>query len=150
MVAWLSVSEDTTRRSSGFRRHNAFWRRFADVRKRTPSRKKRYPILFRNHPGIPDFVNFPFLLPCRPQYRNLHTSISRGFFISSSTPFEDRLQRPSSFVPPVYLAVNACGGWERQARSRHDLGFWVACSSFSLNLDRGSGSAQTQRGNFSK
>ena len=46
-------------RSSGFRRQNAFWRRFADVRKRAPSRKKRYPILFRNYPGIPDFVNFP-------------------------------------------------------------------------------------------
>ena len=29
------------------------------LRKRAPSRKKRYPILFRNHPGIPDFVNFP-------------------------------------------------------------------------------------------
>ena len=49
----------THTRRSGFRRQNAFWRRFADVRKRAPSRKKRYPILFRNHPGIPDFVNFP-------------------------------------------------------------------------------------------
>ena len=43
-------------------RQNAFWRRFADVRKRAPSRKRRYPILFRNYPGIPDFVNFPFFL----------------------------------------------------------------------------------------
>ena len=52
-------------RRSGFRRQNAFWRRFAYVRKRAPSRKKRYPMLFRNHPGIPDFVNFPiiFMLP---------------------------------------------------------------------------------------
>ena len=31
----------------------------AYVSKRAPSRKKRYPILFRNHPGVPDFVNFP-------------------------------------------------------------------------------------------
>ena len=46
-------------RRSGFRRQNAFWRRFADVRKHAPSRKKGYPILFRNHQGIPDFVNFP-------------------------------------------------------------------------------------------
>ena len=46
-------------RCSGFRRQNAFWRRFVDVRKRAPSRKKRHPILFINHPGIPDFVNFP-------------------------------------------------------------------------------------------
>ena len=30
-----------------------------ELRKRAPSRKKRYLILFRNHPGIPDFVNFP-------------------------------------------------------------------------------------------
>ena len=37
------------------------WRRFPDVRKRAQSRKKRYPILFRNHPGIPDFVNFPLI-----------------------------------------------------------------------------------------
>ena len=47
-----------TRRSE-FRRQKAIWRRFAGVRKRAPSRKKRYPILFRNHPGVPDFVNFP-------------------------------------------------------------------------------------------
>ena len=33
-----------------------------------------------------------------------------GFFISSSAFFEDRLQRPLPFVPPAYLAVNACGG----------------------------------------
>ena len=52
----------THTRRSGFRRQNAFWRRFADVRKRAPSRKKRYPILLRNHPGIPDFVNFPFII----------------------------------------------------------------------------------------
>ena len=47
------------KRRSGFRRQNAFWRSFAYVRKRAPSRIKRYPILFRNHRGIPDFVNFP-------------------------------------------------------------------------------------------
>ena len=29
------------------------------MRERAPSRKKRYPILFRNHRGIPEFVNFP-------------------------------------------------------------------------------------------
>ena len=34
---------------------------FAYVRKHASSRKKRYPILFRNHPGIPDFINFPCL-----------------------------------------------------------------------------------------
>ena len=51
-------------RRSGFRRQKAIWRRFADVRKRAPSR--RYPILFRNRPGVPDFVNFPiYKVPLR-------------------------------------------------------------------------------------
>ena len=46
-------------RRSGFRRQKAIWRRFADVRKRAPLLKRRYPILFKNHPGVPDFVDFP-------------------------------------------------------------------------------------------
>ena len=73
------------KRRSGFRRQNAFWRRFADVRKRAPSRKKRYPILFRNHPGIPDFVNFPYLFS--PAFNDsgllllLYTGVVSFFFL---------------------------------------------------------------------
>ena len=32
------------------------------------------------------------------------------FFFTASALFENRLQRPALFVPPEYLAVNACGG----------------------------------------
>ena len=87
-------------------------------------------------------------LPCRPQYRNLDTPISRVFSFSSSALLEDRSQCPSPFVPPAYLAMNARGGRGRQARIRHDLGFWAACSSIYLNLGRGVCSAQIQRGNY--
>ena len=51
-----------------------------------------------------------FCLPCRLSIEMSTLQYLEDFFISSTVLFEDRIQRPSPFVPPAYLAVNACGG----------------------------------------
>ena len=65
---------------------------------------------------------------------NLEFARDFSFLRAPSSRIGFNAPRPSYSV--ACLTVNACGGRERQARSRHDLGFWAGPSRLSLNLGR--------------
>ena len=90
--------------------HSRHSRQLASCVKDLSSREKRYPILFRNHPGIPDFVNFQkkklgyFRLT-----RTLHSSEYRRILLLQCT-MDHRTTRPYQAESSVFRTLGVTDG----------------------------------------
>lgn len=76
-----------------------------------------------------------FVLSCWPRHRILEALTCRGYIPPRALSSRIGFGAPRSPCSDDPLAVNAYVGRKRQARSRHDLVFFAAFSSFPLNLD---------------